>query len=91
MSTAFTPTELQLLAVYRAPAVSLDAISKEYLNVAPGQARRAASLNQLPFPTFKLSPSQKAPVMVKVSDLAAHIDATHQAAKDEWEKLNAGQ
>ena len=85
MSPSFSPTELQLLALYRAPAVSLAAISESYLNMAPANARRAAALNQLPFPTFRIGTSQKAPTMVKISDLAQHIDAAHQCAKVDWE------
>lgn len=80
-----TPTELQLLALHRAPTVCLDDISETYLSLSPERARRAAALNQLPFPTFRLTDSQKAPVMVKLSDLAAHIDGAHRCAKDSWE------
>lgn len=80
-----TPTELQLLALHRAPAVPLDAICDTYLNMSRGTARAEAALNRLPFATFKLSESRKAPVMVKVTDLARHIDASHQCAQKEWE------
>lgn len=79
-----TPTELQLLALHRAPTVCLDAICETYLSMSRETARAAAALNRLPFPTFRLHDSRKAPVMVKVSDLAAHIDSTHKCAQEEW-------
>lgn len=78
-------TEMQLLALFRQPAVPLDDISEHYLHLSPVVARQRAGLNQLPFPTFRMTKSQKAPVMVKLSDLAKHIDAQRDAAQAEWE------
>lgn len=78
-------TEFQLLAVHRAPAVSLDAISEQYLGIGHVVARQRAALNTLPFPTFRLTASKKSPIMVKISDLATHIDNQHQAATAGWE------
>lgn len=84
-----SPTELQLLALHRAPAVCLDAICEGYLSMNRETARAAAALNRLPFPTFRLHESRKAPVMVKVSDLAAHIDGVHRCAQREWQHSQA--
>jgi hypothetical protein len=78
-------TEMQLLALFRQPTVRLEDISDHYLHLSPPVARQRAALNQLPFPTFRLTDSQKAPVMVKISDLAAHIDAKRDTAQAEWE------
>lgn len=80
-----TTTELQLLALHKAPAVRLDAICDHYLNMSPAVAGKRAALNTLPFPTFRINDSLKAPVMVKVTDLAKHIDAKHESAEKEWE------
>ena len=80
-----TDTELQLLAVHKAPVVALMAISKQYLNLGPKDAQTHAALNTLPFPAFRLTPSQKAPWMVTVKDLACHIDNTRQSAQRRWE------
>lgn len=78
-------TQLQLLALHRAPAVRLEAICEHYLNLSPVVARQRAALNTLPFPTFRMTDSGKAPLMVKIVDLAKHIDATHEVASAEWE------
>jgi len=80
-----TQTELQLLALHRAPSVRLEDICEHYLNLSPTVARQRAALNSLPFPTFRMSGSGKAPHMVKISDLAKHIDAAHETATTEWE------
>lgn len=79
-----TPTEIQLFVKYREPAVRLDDICDHYLGMTPAVARRRAALNTLPFPTFRASDSAKSPLLVRVGDLAAHLDARHEAAAEEW-------
>lgn len=80
-----SPTEFQLLALHRAAAVRLSEISENYLGMTPVVAQRNAALNTLPFPTFRMSDSNKAPYMVKISDLAKHIDSQHKNAAEQWE------
>lgn len=79
-----TPTEIQLLAIYKGP-VQLEEICERYLNLSRNEALRMAALNKLPFPTFRLTESRKAPVLVHLKDLAEHIDASHRCAKEAWE------
>lgn len=81
-----TPTELSLIAVYKSPVIPLLEISKKYLNLGPEQAARQAAINELPFPTFRLNDSRKAPLLVKVTDLAAHIDRVSEKAQGDWSK-----
>lgn len=78
-------TEIHLVALYRATAVELDRISEQYLGLSPKVARQRAALNTLPFPTFRLSESAKAPILVKLKDLADHIDSQHEGAAKSWE------
>lgn len=80
-----SPTEIQLFALHRAPTVPLAEVCEKYLQLSQPEALRRAALHKLPFPTFRLTTSQKGPVMVKLTDLAAHIDSTHEAASAEWE------
>ena len=80
-----TPTTIQLLAIHKAPAVPLAEISKRYLNLSPEEAARMAALHKLPFPTFSLRESQKAPLMVHLEDLAEHIDRARRCAIKSWE------
>lgn len=75
-----TNTEIMLLAVHRSPLVRLEDICDRYFGIAYDTARSKAALNQLPVPTWRLIDSQKAPLMVRLSDLAAHIDSTAEAA-----------
>ena len=78
-------TELRLLVIHDAAAVPLADICVRYLNLSWQKAREAASVNRLPFPTFRLTDSQKAPLMVSVTDLARHIDTRHAEATASWE------
>lgn len=81
-----TETELHLVAVHKGPTAKLDDICERYLELSPSVAYAYAAKNKLPFPTFRLNGSQKAPLMVSVRDLAAHIDKARDAARREWEK-----
>ena len=79
-------TELKLLAIHKGPAVPLDKICERYLNMSIKTAIEAAALNRLPFPTFRLGESRKAPLMVNIKDLATHMDEGHRCAKASWER-----
>jgi len=79
-----TPTEFQLFVQYRDAVIPVDSICEKYLNLTAPEARRRALLNKLPFPTFRVIKSQKAPIMVKLVDLAAHIDKQHEQAHALW-------
>ncbi len=54
--------------------VRLDDICESHFNLSKSVARRLAAQNKLPIPTFRLRDSQKAPLMVRKTDLAAHIN-----------------
>lgn len=68
------------------PVVPLTDICAKYLNMSAKKAMEKAALNQLPFPTFRLSDSQRAPVLVSVPDLLAHIEVCRAAANESWQK-----
>lgn len=78
-------TEIELLALHRAPAVKLDEISEHYFGMSPLVARQRAALNRLPVPTFRATDSAKAPLLVRIKDLAKHLDAQYEGAAKEWE------
>ncbi len=80
-----TPTELKLTAIHKGPVARLADISKAYLGMEYSEAAKLAAVNDLPFPTFRLRDSRKAPLMVRVVDLAAHIDSTSKCAKESWD------
>ena len=82
-------TLAQLIWLHEATVIELDTICDRYLALSPKVARQRAALHTLPFPTFRLTDSAKAPIMVKVSDLARHIDDQHEAAAKSWEHSQA--
>ena len=82
-------TESQLLGIYKEATVKLEDVCEHYLGLSPGVARHRAATNKLPFPTFRLSSSNKSPVMVKISDLAALIDSQHTEAARERDSPDA--
>ena len=80
-----TDTECKLTALHRSVALRLEDICDTYLQLTKKEALRRAALNQLPFPTFRISSSQKAPVLVSIKDLADHLDTVQVTAKKEWD------
>ena len=80
-----SPTEIALIDIYKGPTVPLAEISQRYLGMDPNYAQKLAKLNTLPFPTFRLTESPKAPLMVSTVDLARHIDWQRAIAMKSWE------
>lgn len=76
-----TQTEIQLLAVYRTPVVSVDSVAEPYFGLTAIEARRLAAAQRLGVPTFRLRDSRKAPLMVHVRDLAQYIDVLADSAR----------
>lgn len=79
-------TSLALMSIYKAPAVPLSEICQQYLGLSYEEAMRKAARNELPVPTFRLTASQKAPVMVSVEELGTWIDRTAEKARAQWER-----
>lgn len=75
-----------LLKVHGAVMIPLADICDHYFNCGFAQASRKAALNQLPVPTWRMIDSVKAPLMVRVQDLAEYIDARGEAEKAEHAK-----
>lgn len=81
-----TKTETMLLAVHRGPIIPLADICDKYFSLCYQKAREKAALNELPVPTWRLTESRKAPLMVLVSDLANYIDTQGDAERERWAK-----
>lgn len=79
-----SPTEIALLATFRSPVLRLEVICKDYLGIGYERAKQLASLNRLPFPTYRLWESERAPLLVGSKDLAAYIDNTTETARKQW-------
>lgn len=63
-----------------AAAVPVEDVAKQYFGLDPEYAKRKASKQQLPIPTFQLDDSVKSAWLVRLDDLAAHIDRCRDAA-----------
>lgn len=81
-----TDTEIQLFVLFKSATIRLDLIAEDYFGLSVKTANDRALTNKLPIPAFRLGTSQKAPWMVSVTDLAAHIDNAKQSAAELWEK-----
>jgi hypothetical protein len=74
------------MSIYKAPAVPLSDICEQYLGLGYEEALKKAARGELPVPTFRLSNSRKAPLMVSCEDLGAHIDKARDAAAEQWRR-----
>lgn len=54
--------------------VRLDEICVQYFGLSYPVARRKAAQKELPVPAFRLRDSQKAPLMVRRSDLTEYVN-----------------
>lgn len=79
-----TNTELQLLAIYRSPAIPLAEVAERYFNLSVAEAQRNAAVNALPVSTFRLRESKRAPLMISVAELAEHIDNQHNSGLESY-------
>jgi len=82
-------TTFALLARFGSPLVPLDKICEEFLGLKSKTAENQAKACTLPFPTLKLRNSERSPTMVKVEDLAAHIDKQYEESNKEWRSVQA--
>ena len=85
--TNYMNTELMLYARFEKPYVRLEDICQEFFGLCEKRAKVAAVSQKLPVPVVRTMDSQKSPLMVKLSDLAAYIDARHELYEDTWEKV----
>lgn len=78
-------TELALIALH-GPAVPLADVCEKYFGLSYREACRAAALNRLGVPTFRLRDSHMAPVLVRACELAQFLDGAADAAAAQWGK-----
>lgn len=67
-----------------AGAIPLKHIARKYLGISSHKAGDMARASLLPLPCYRLG-SQKTPWLVRLGDLADHIDRRHQEALTDWE------
>lgn len=76
-------TVFLLLAEFGQTDLPLEPIAKRYLGLDERQARYKANRAALPFPAYRAG-SQKSPWLVRITDLAAWIDAEREKAAADW-------
>ncbi|UTM57038.1 pyocin activator PrtN family protein [Photobacterium sp. CCB-ST2H9] len=81
-------THFALLARFQSPIVELKQVSQEFFGVTPKTAEQRAKACDFPIPTFKLRDSERCPTMVKIEDLAVHIDKKYAEAQAEWRSVH---
>lgn len=60
-----------------------------YPHLKPSQINKKASVQEFPFPCFRLADSQKSPYFVHIAELARAIDKAGDAVKADHSKLHA--
>lgn len=75
-----------LLATYKSPTIPLSEICERYFHLSYDEALRKAMHHQLPVPTFRLTSSRKAPIMVSAWALGEWIEKVEEDAKTVWER-----
>lgn len=78
-----------LMAEFGVADIPVEIIAKKYLNLGEDLARRKASQEKLPFPSYKLG-SSKSQRFVRITDLAEWLDFEREKGIEEWEKRNVG-
>lgn len=87
MTVSFSiPTTSSLLAAKfnHAPLIPLVDVASEYLGLTPSTAKRKARCNDLPFPVFRLSDSQKAPWLITFDHFVEYIECVSSISHKDW-------
>lgn len=88
-TTPTNPITLSLLtASYgTSPLIPIELIAEPILGLSIATAKRKASNFELPFPTLRLTNSQKSPYFVHIQELANYIDKITSEAQNNWGKF----
>lgn len=79
-----------LMAEFKGQAdIPLEELCPKYTGMDTVSAKRAAARQALPFPVHRSGKGQKAPWVVHINDLAAHIDQMAIRAREEHKAIHA--
>lgn len=71
------------------PAIPLNVVIEDWFpDLTFATAKKKAAKQQLPFPVFKIRPSNKAPYMVRILDLANTLKRTSDVAVEDWTSMH---
>ena len=77
-------TTFLLMAEYGTTDIPLEVVAEKYLGMAARAAGNKAAKGELPFPAYRPG-SQKSPWLVRITDLAAWLDAERDKAAADFE------
>lgn len=87
MISADSRTLFLLLAEFGTGHIPVERCAHHF-GMKADEAKRAATRQQLPVPTFRLG-SQKSPWLVSADVLAGYIDERQKHATEEWRRIHA--
>ena len=70
--------------------LSVEEVGAEYWRYAPAHARKLAMRQRFPIPAFRTSASRKAPMLVRITDLAEHLEACANRARSAYRQTARG-
>lgn len=79
-------TSLALMSIHKSPHIPLSEVCERFFSLSYEEALKKAARNELPVPTFRLTKSRKAPMLVSAVSLGDWIDKTEAEAKALWER-----
>ncbi len=79
-------SSLALMSIHKSPAIPLAEVCEKYFSLSYEEALKKAARCELPVPTFRLTNSRKAPLMVSAEALGSWIDKAEQDARSLWER-----
>ncbi len=88
-SQVFSPTIHILMSQFGGEPVILLTELSDYFKMSEATLKRRAKTQDLPVPVARLGFSQKSPYVVHIADLADHIDKKFDAARKDWNLMNA--
>ena len=77
-------TTFLLMAEFGTTDIPLEVVAEKYLALGARAAGHKASKGELPFPAYRPG-SQKSPWLVRITDLAAWLDAERAKAQRDFE------
>lgn len=66
--------------------IPLERVAEKYLGLDRREAYSRAKAGTLPFPAYRAG-SQKSPWLVRIMDLAEHLDVARERARQDWIKV----
>jgi hypothetical protein len=74
------------MSLYKTPTIPLSEVCERFFCLSYEEALKKAARNELPVPTFRLTASRKAPLMVSAEDLGTWIDKARGEAARLWDR-----